>query len=136
MNLTEVLLGSPHEIIDNLDDPIVVRISNSSVAVAADFLVELGDGGGKVVRVKVPTGGGVDETNDVSISKEDRICFRVDSWLFPGGCDDPLVVVVFVVVARHLLLLRTDGVRLDVRMEESSTVSHALEGDFRAQCRF
>lgn len=36
--------------------------------------------------------------------------------IFPSGRDDPVIVAIFVVVARHLLLLRADRVGLDMRV--------------------
>lgn len=55
---------------------------------------------------------------------------------FPGRGDEPLVVLVLVVVASDLLLLGADGVGLDVRVEKSSAVAHVLEREARAEGGF
>ena len=52
------------------------------------------------------------------------------SRLFPGRKHDPMVVIVLVVIASHLLLLGTERVCLNVRVEQATTPTHVLERDF------
>lgn len=58
---------SPQQIVDDLDDPIIVRVPDRRVPVRADLVVELGDGSGDAVRVEVPAGRRVDDAHLVAV---------------------------------------------------------------------
>ncbi|KAI3482898.1 hypothetical protein L1887_54220 [Cichorium endivia] len=127
-----------HHVVHHLDHPVVVVVAHLFVAIARHFEILLGDGRGKVVRVDVALGLVVDEADDVAVlDHADRLFgARVVGGqlrLVPGRRDDELVVVVAVVVARHLLLLRADGVGLDVRVQQSAAVAHVFERDLGAK---
>jgi len=81
--------------------------------------------------VEVSSCRGVNESDDVVVLEESDVARIGERLGFPGRSDDPLVVVVLVVVAGDLLLIRTDGIGLDVRVEKSSSVSDVLEGELR-----
>lgn len=130
MNPLDVLLLALSRIVHDLDDPVVVRVSDGSVPVARDLVVELGDGSGDGMGVEVSSCRSVDESNDVVVLEEANVAGVGDGLGFPGRSDDPLVVVVLVVVAGDLLLVRSDGVGLDVRVKKSSSVSDVFKGEF------
>ena len=132
VDLLDVLLLSLSRIVDDLDDPVVVRVSDGSVPVARDLVVELADGSGDGMRVEVSSCRSVNESNDVVVLEESEVAGIGERLGFPGRSDDPLVVVVLVVVAGDLLLVRTDGVGLDVRVKKPSSVSDVFEGELRS----
>ena len=54
------------------------------------------------------------ETDDVIVLEEPHLAVGVVLGLVPAGKDRPLVVIILVVVASHLLLVGSNGVSLDV----------------------
>jgi hypothetical protein len=125
-------------IIDDLDLPVVLGVSDCEVAVARNFPVSLGDRSGDLVRVKVATGLSVDETNDIAVADvSDLGVLCVVVGLLSVGVEEPVVVGVLVVVASNLLLGRAFGVCLNVGVQESTAVTHVLQrgtgtnGDFK-----
>lgn len=102
------------DIIHDLDLPIIAYISNSRVAVAGNFIVELRDGREDGVGVEVTRSGGMLQSDDVPIFEEPQLFIRVILFLLPPWENDPIIVVVFVVVASNLLLVGTDGICLHV----------------------
>lgn len=67
------------------------------------------------------------QTNDIAILDETNGVLCAVFGLFPLGKDDPFVVIILVVIAGDLLLRRTGGVGLDVRMQETTAVANVLE---------
>lgn len=128
----DVLFLALSRIVDDLDDPVVVRVSDGRVSVARDLVVELADGSGDGVGVEVATGRGVDETDDVVVLQVPDLARVRERLGFPGRGDRPLVVVILVVVTGHLLLIRSDGVGLNVGVKQSSSVSDVFEGELRS----
>ena len=114
-------------IANDLDNPVILGITNSGVTVARDFVVGLGDGSGDLVRVKVAASLSVNETNDIAIAGEAELLVCVIGNLMAVGVEEPVVVSIFVVVASDLLLSRAFRVGLDVRVEQTSTVTHVLQ---------
>lgn len=127
MDLLEMPLRSPLHIVHDLHDPIIVKIADRSISVRGHFVIELRDGRDDVVRVQVAGGGGMDETDDVAIFEEADLALGIDGGFVPFRGDDPVVVAVLVVVAGHLLLVRTDGISLDVRVQKAASPAHVLE---------
>ena len=138
-------LASVH-VVDGLDDPVIVRVADRRVAVAADLVGELGDGRDDAMRVQVATSLLVNEAHSVAVDEISELAFRVEIGLVPRRRDDPVVVRVSVVlsaseggqckgthVAGNLLLKRADGVGLDVRVKQSTAVAHILERDLGAE---
>ena len=74
----------------------------------------------------------VPEHDVVAVLEEANRGLRIIRCLIPTGHDDPVVVLVLVVVASHLLLLRADGVGLDVGMQEAASPAHVFESDLGA----
>ena len=116
------------DILDNLDSPVVLRITNSGVSVARNLLVRLGDWCWNVVRVEVAAGLGVDKTENIAVSNELRWRFLIVVWLSSVWVEPPLVVGILVVIASDLLLSRSIWVGLDVGVEKTTTISHVLDG--------
>ena len=106
----------------------VLIITDGSVAVTRDFLINLGEWGRDIVRVKVAASLRVNQTENVAVGNKLRWCLAVELWLAAVGVEKPLVVGILVMVAGDLLLSGALWVCLDVRMEKSTTVSHVLNG--------
>jgi hypothetical protein len=125
-------------IIDNLDLPVILGISDREVAVAGNFPVSLGDRSSDLVRVKVAASLSVDKTNDIAVADVSNLgVLCVVVRLLSVGVEEPVVVGVLVVVASNLLLGRAFGVCLNVGVQKSTSVTHVLEcrtgakGDFK-----
>jgi hypothetical protein len=113
---------------DNLNLPVVLIVTDSSVAVARNLPLRLGDGRGDLVRMQVAAGLGVEQTDGLAISDEARIGFGVIGGIVTVRVKEPVVVGVLVVVAGHLLLARAVGVGLDVAVEKTAAITHVLDG--------
>jgi len=75
----------------------------------------------------------MDKSDDILIFQETSVgALEVEIRLIAIIVDNPIIVGVFVVVAGDLLLLTSLGIELDVRMEETASVSGILDGDFRS----
>jgi hypothetical protein len=125
-------------IIDNLDLPVVLGVTDCEVAVAGHFPVSLGDRSSDLVRVKVAAGLSVNEADDIAVADvSDLGVLCVVVRLLSVGVEEPVVVGVLVVVASNLLLGRAFGVCLNVGVQKSTSVTHVLEcrtgakGDFK-----
>lgn len=70
------------------------------------------------------------ESNDIVVGKIPERFIRIVFGLIPGWKHEPMVVVVLVVITSHLLLCGTDWVRLNVRVEQTTTPAHVFERDF------
>ena len=136
MDPIKLMPAAAEEIVNDFDDPVVVRVADGRVAVARHFVVQLGDGRRDRMRVQVAAGRGVDEPDRVAVAEVDDLAlFEVDRIGFPRRRHEPLVVLVLVVVARDLLLLRTDGVRLGMRVQQPAAVAHVLQGQLGPERR-
>lgn len=114
---------------DDLNLPVVLVVANSQITVRGNLAVSLCHRGSNLVRVEVATGGGMDQANDRAIGNvADVGSIGVVVGFVAVGVDEPVVVGILVVVASNLLLLRTLGVGLDVRVKESTTIAHVLDG--------
>ena len=120
------------KVINDFDNPVVLLVADGRVAIARDFVVQLRDGRRDGVRVQVAGGRGVLEPDRVAVLEEAERAVRVVRSLIPAGHHNPLVVLVLVVVAGHLLLLGADRVGLDVGVQKTSTPAHVFEREFRA----
>jgi hypothetical protein len=74
--------------------------------------------------MQVSAGSGMLKSNDVSGFEEFDFTVVVYMRIVPGLFNAPVVVVVFVVIARHLLLLRSNGIGLCVRVEKTASETH------------
>ena len=72
------------------------------------------------------------KSNDGSVFEEFDFSVVVYMRVVPGLLNTPVVVVVFVVIACHLLLLRSNGIGLCVRVEKTTSKTHIFEGKFGA----
>lgn len=104
-------------VLDNLNGPVILVITDSGISITRHFLVRLGDGGGDLVGVEVAASLRVDQTEDIAIGNVLERSLRVVLWLVAVGIEPPLVVGIFVVVAGNLLLARAIGVGLDVGVQ-------------------
>lgn len=122
---------------DNFNLPVIFIITNSQIAVGGNLTVALGNRCSNLVGVKVASGLGVDETDNGTISNVADIG-GVDIVVSLGavGVEEPVIVRILVVVASNLLLLRTFGISLDVRVQETATITHVLDGSARSNGNF
>jgi hypothetical protein len=114
-------------ITNNFNLPVILVVTNSQVTVRRNLLVASSDGGSNVVRVQVAASLGVDEADDRAVTNETKLSLGVVVIISAVGVEEPVVVGVLVVVASNLLLLGTLGVGLDVRVKETTAVSHVLD---------
>ena len=129
-----LVLGAAVDVVDDLDNPVILVVADSRVAVARHLIVKLRHRRRDGVRVQVTGSGGVLQTNRITILEEMEGKFRVVLGLVPSREEDPLVVLVLIVVASDLLLFRTDWVRLHVRMQKTSTPAHVFQSDLGTVC--
>lgn len=101
---------SPLQVIDNLDLPVIMVIANSRIAIAGDFIVELGNWSRNVVRVQIARSRTMLKSDNIAILKELDRAIQIKRRFVPTRMYDPFVIVVLVMVASYLLLLRTDRV--------------------------
>ena len=115
------------KIVDHLDLPVVTSISQGGVAVPRYFVIQFRDGRDDGVRVKVAVGGGVGETDDVAMCDVFELIVWVVGWFIPSREHHPVVVVIFIMIACHLLLSRTDRIRLYMGVEQATAPAHVFE---------
>lgn len=71
----------------------------------------------------------MDETDDIAVANEFQGSLRVKLRFMAVGVEEPVVVRILVMVASDLLLGGSLRESLNVRMEESATISHVLQRD-------
>lgn len=80
------------------------------------------------MRVQVAASLSVNQTNNVVVTDEAQLLrLRVVVGVLTVRIKEPVVVGVLVVVASDLLLSRSLGIGLNVRVEETTTVTHVLD---------
>lgn len=121
-------------VLDDLNLPVVLLITNGKVAIARNLLVTLGHGSGDLVGVQVAAGLGMDQANSAAITNEtDLVRALVISLLPAVGVEEPVVVGILVMIASHLLLVRTLGVGLNVTVKQATTIAHVLDSHAGAE---
>ena len=121
-------------ITNDFNNPVILGVAHSDVAVARNLQVCLGDRGGDRVRVQVTTSLSVNETDDIAVARVAQLFLGIVWDLVAVGIEEPVVVGILVVVASDLLLSRAFRVRLDVRVKQTSSVAHVLQRGARAVC--
>lgn len=127
MNLVHLALLAQLDIIYNLDNPVVLIVSYSSVAVARNFVVVFGDRSWDRVGVQITSGGDMTQTNNVAIFQEPDGTFGVINRLVPSRKDHPVVVLILVVVASDLLLFGTNGERLYMGVQQTASIPKVFD---------
>lgn len=94
-----------NEVVNDFDNPVIVRISDSSIAVARDFVVEFRDRSHERMRVQVAASRGMNEAKGVAMLEEAQLSIRIDGRVLPSRRNEPVIVLVLVMIARDLLLL-------------------------------
>ena len=61
----------------DLNNPMVLGVTNSCVAVARNFPITLCNRGSDLVRVEVTASLGVDQTNNVTVARVAELLFRI-----------------------------------------------------------
>lgn len=79
------------------------------------------------MRVEVAACLGVNETNGLAIAWESEFLVRFVIGLSAVGVEEPIVVGILVVVTCDLLLRRTLGIGLVMRVEQPTTITHVLQ---------
>lgn len=74
----------------------------------------------------------MNKANDTPVLNVSNWFLVIDRWFIPGWTDHPIVVIILVVIAGNLLLHRTDRESLNVRVQQSTTVSIVLYGHSRS----
>lgn len=123
-------------IVNNLNHPVVLGVTDGGVSITRDFPVCLGHGSGDLVRVQVAAGLSVDETENLTITNVFDRVVEIKLLLEAVRVEEPVVVRILVVVAGDLLLTGSFGICLDVRVKETTSVTHVLEGDTGTESDF
>ena len=126
------LLFRTVRVVDHFNDPEIVFVANCEIPVPCDLVILLCDRRSERMRMQISTGCRVNQANHITVVQKFDRSIRVDGIRVPWRCDDPVVVVVFVMVACHLLLLRARGECLDVRVEQTTSISVVLKRQLRA----
>lgn len=127
MNALHMLLAALFKVIDDLHHPVVVVIPDGRVPVTRHLMIEFRDRRGDGVGVQVACSRCVVETNDVAVFQEPNRTVGVIRRLVPPWQYDPVVVLILVMIACDLLLVRTNGVGLHVRVKQATAVSHIFQ---------
>jgi hypothetical protein len=114
-------------IIDNLDLPVVLLVTNCDVTVTRDFVVTLGNRSSDLMRVQVASSLCVEHANNSLVTHKSNGVFWVEFRFVAVGIEEPVVIGVLVMVASDLLLHRSLWVCLNVRMKQSTTIAHVFQ---------
>lgn len=113
-----IVVGS--RVTDNFDNPVVLGVPYSGVAVARHLVISLGDRGSDLMRVEITAGLSVNETDGVAVAREAERLLGIVFDFCPVGIEEPVIVRVLVMIASNLLLTRPLGVSLDMRMQKTT----------------
>lgn len=136
VNTFDVLLVAQDHVVDDLDDPVVVIIADRQVTVGGNFKVLLGHGRREGVRVDIPGRSGMYDPQHVAVLDVLNLAIRVQGRAAPRWVDNKVIIGILVVVTSDLLLIRSYRERLDMRMQQSTSVAEILDrnlgsdGDF------
>ena len=78
------------------------------------------------MRMQIPSSLSVDKANHIAVANKFQWSIEIKLRLEAVGVYEPVIVRVFVVITCDLLLSRSFRVGLDMRMEESTSISHIL----------
>ena len=92
-------------------------------------MVEFGNGSRDWVGMQIPRRRFVSQANDVPILEELEGSVRVIGRFVPSWENGPVVILVLVMVTGDLLLQRPNGECLHVRVKQTTSPSHVLEGE-------
>jgi uncharacterized membrane protein (UPF0136 family) len=127
-----VNLVSTLDVIDHLDHPVILFISNGSVSITGHFVGRLCYWCRDGMRVEVTGGRCVLEANYITILEVAKFTIGIIFRLIPSRKNVPIVVLVLVVVAGDLLLIRANWEGLHVRVQKTTTVADILQCDLRS----
>ena len=114
MDFFKIAFAPPLDVVHYLNFPVVLHITNRFVSVTRHFVVEFGDGGGDWVRVQVSRCGRMSQANDISILEEPQRGVGIVGRFVPTWEDDPIVVLILIMITSDLLLHRSNRERLHV----------------------
>lgn len=126
------ILGVMAVFIHNLDDPIIVGIAGRIVSIATDLPLCRSNGSLDTMTVQAAVGLLVSQTDQVAITQDPGATSILWDLSALNVFDDPVVVVILVVVAGNLLLTRSFRERLNMRVKQSSAISRVLDRYLRS----
>jgi hypothetical protein len=106
MDALDVLPWALMDVVDNFDEPVIMRVTDRLVPVTRDFVGEVRYGRRHFVRMQPSPCGDVLQPEEVVILDETESAIRANCGRVPWWDYHEVVVVVFIVVARYLLLVR------------------------------
>lgn len=130
MHASDMRTAALTDIVHDFNHPIIIHVSDRPITITRDFMIEFGNRRRDRVGVEVPCRRPVLKSHNIAVAKILERLIRIVFGLVPSGEHGPMVVVIFVVITCHLLLRRTDRVRLNVRVEQATTPAHVLERHF------
>ena len=134
MYSVNMLFTSSLQVIDYLDFPVIMIVANSSVPLTRNFVIQFRNRCRNVMGVQIASGRTVLKADNVTILEELNGTINIKRQLVPSRMNDPLIVVVLVMIASHLLLIRTNWISLDMRVEETAAIAHIFQCDLRSKC--
>lgn len=105
----------------------IFSITNGSVTVTGDFPICLGDRRCDLMRVEIAASLGVDKTDGVTITRVAELLLWLVLDISAIGVEEPVVVCILMMIASDLLLLRTVGVSLMMRVKQTTSIPHVLQ---------
>lgn len=82
------------------------------------------------VGMQITTGLSMDKTDNISISNKAEVWrLGIEIRLAAVRMEVPIIVGILVMIASNLLLARSFRVCLNMRMQETTTITHVLDSD-------
>lgn len=136
VNPLDLALLSGKHIVDDFHDPVVVAVPDTSISVAGHLIMVLCHGSRDGVGMQVSPRRGVDKPDYTAILEELEWCIGIVVSFIPGWGHDEVVVVVLVVITSDLLLIRSYGKRLNMRMQQSTSIAEILNRNLGSDSNF
>lgn len=101
---TEMAPVAGSGVVDNLDFPVILVVTDGQITVAGYLLIGLSHGGRNLMRMEVATSLGVDQADGVAVSNESGIGFGIIICIASVGIEEPVIVGILVMITSNLLL--------------------------------
>ena len=105
----------------------ILIVADGGIAITRNFIISFGDRSSDLMRMKVTSCLSVYESDDVFVSNISQRSFWIIFWGAPVRIEEPIVVGVLVMVASDLLLARTLRIGLNMRVKETTSITHVLD---------
>ena len=127
MNTVNVILSASFQVVNNFNLPVIMEISDSRISITRNLVMKFSNGSRNIMRVKIASSGSMLKSNNITVFEELNGSIEVKCRFIPTWVNDPFVVCVFIMITCHLLLVWSNGERLYMGMQESSTIPNILQ---------